>query len=80
MRDASRRLQALEIHRRRCLAAEAGAKYGFSANHILDAAIRWLEMTPEQQQADMPQFIPEELSEIRPWLPLYRRARWKGRG
>jgi hypothetical protein len=72
------RLERLEARSHRRMAAEAGAARGFTADQILDEAIRWLSLPPEEQAAVCPHFTPEEMCIMRSWLPGIRRARMLG--
>jgi hypothetical protein len=72
------RIERLEARSHRRLAAEAGATRGFTADQILDEAIRWLSLPPDEQAAVCPHYSPEELAEMRSWLPGIRRARMLG--
>jgi hypothetical protein len=72
------RLEQLEARSHRLMAAEAGAARGFTADQILDEAIRWLSWPPDEQAAVCPQFRAEEMSIMRSWLPGIKRARMLG--
>jgi hypothetical protein len=74
--NARRRVEALEAAHYRKMAA-AYRVPGYTVDTMLEAMIRWLEMSPEQQAASMPEFTPAELAEIRAWLPGIRRARMR---
>jgi hypothetical protein len=72
------RLERLEARSHWLMAAEAGAARGFTADQILDEAIRWLNLPPEEQAALCPHFTPEEMFIMRSWLPGIKRARMMG--
>lgn len=72
------RIERLEARSHRRLAAEAGATRGLTADQILDEAIRWLSLPPDEQAAVCPHFTPEEMFIMRSWLPGIKRARMMG--
>jgi hypothetical protein len=51
----------------------------FSVDPVLDEAIRFLTMPPDQQRHEYPNFTEAERREMSTWLPAIRRARWAHR-
>ncbi len=71
----NRRIAALEIAEVRRMAAESGARYGFSADQILDEAIAFLQWPPADQKRQFPGYSDAEWSALWARLRLYRMAR-----
>ena len=72
------RIDALEVtHWRRAVAAMAPP--GLTVDAILEECIRFLEMPPDQQRREYPNFTEAERREMSTWLPAIRRARWAHR-
>jgi hypothetical protein len=69
------RLLALEIADIRRMAAEGGAPYGFTADQMLDEAIRFLQSPPDEQKRQFPGYSDAEWCALWACLPLYRLAR-----
>ena len=79
--NTRRRIDALEVaHWRREVARMLEAMHApHTVDAVLDQCIRFLEMPPDQQRREYPNFTEAEHREMSTWLPAIRRARWAHR-